>query len=465
VGNNFARGSYEHDLKTQEYRFLLEGRLRPLEITKWFHPWWPNFFQQFEFPDAPPEANVDVRSSWRGGRGSTVFVFVDAPKTIFRGTPVDHVRTRLHIRHAFYDGLEALVESGEGAARGRFTYAADPTTLEWQTIDVVANSSLDLNVTEKLLGPLGPKILAPFQLAQTPELKFTGQFSGPAAPGGAHEKMRVAARSAGEFRYHHFPLSDVSFVATLNDDEIVVDNIIAAFAGGSAEGHVRAWGKDPERRLGFDFTLRDAALGQVAAGIEEFFAHQENRPPAPPGKFVQQKANVKLMLSASAEGQYDSPLAFRGSGSAALQGAEIGEVSLLGALSEVFKFTALRFTEAQANFKIDGPKLVFPEITLRGANSAIEAHGEYALDRHQLDFNAKLFPFQESEGLLKSVVGAVLSPLSKVFEVKLSGTLQKPHWALALGSGNHTNPADSGKTQAPEEKPLPSAAQAAPGKP
>lgn len=462
VGDNYARGSYEHDLKTNEYRFLLEGRLRPLDISKWFHEWWPNFFHQLDFTAAAPEASVDVRSAWHDGRRANVFVFADVAKPVIRGTPLDHVRTRLFVRPGFYDALEAFVARGDGNAHGRFTYSADPMTHAWHSFDLGIDSTLDMKTTEQLLGPLGPKILEPFTLAATPTLKVTGTFTGEAAPGGAHEKVRVEAQSKGEFRFHHFPLHEVSFVASLDDDELLVEDFVATIAGGSASGRARVWGQGEQRQLGFDFALRDAGLGQVAAGVEEFFAHQQKRAPAPPGKFVQQKANVRLTLAASAEGRYDNALSFRGGGSAALTGAEIGEVPLLGMLSELLKFTALRFTEARANFKIEGSKLVFPELTLRGANSAIDAHGEYLLDRHELEFNAKIFPFHESEGLLKAVVGAVLSPLSNAFEVKLTGTLEKPHWALALGPANllrALGTPDDEKNRGSEEKPAASAAQ------
>jgi hypothetical protein len=151
---------------------------------------------------------------------------------------------------------------------------------------------------------------------------------------------------------------------------------------------------------------------------------------------VQEKANVRINFAAAAEGRYADALSYRGDGSATLRGAEIGEVPLLGTLSELLKFTALRFTEARTKFKIEGAKLVFPTVTLRGANSAIDAHGSYALDRRQLDFNARIFPFQESENLLKNVVGAVLSPLSTALEVKLTGAIDKPQWAFARGPTN-----------------------------
>ncbi|MEO7968282.1 MAG: hypothetical protein ABIS34_05800, partial [Opitutus sp.] len=68
LGENEARGSFEQDLATLEFRFLLEGNLRPLAISGWFGPWWPDFFQHFEFPTAPPGASVDVAGRWLNGR-------------------------------------------------------------------------------------------------------------------------------------------------------------------------------------------------------------------------------------------------------------------------------------------------------------------------------------------------------------------------------------------------------------
>ncbi|HUR60100.1 MAG TPA: AsmA-like C-terminal region-containing protein, partial [Opitutaceae bacterium] len=279
------------------------------------------------------------------------------------------------------------------------------------------------------------KILEPFEIESAPEVRVRGHFEGPAPGSKRHFDFGIEAETSGRFRFHHFPLQDVSFAAQFRDDEIIVERVDAGFAGGTTSGHARVWGEGDARRVGFDYSLKGASLGQAASALEEFMSHQRGRAPAPPGKFVQEKANVRIDLAASAEGRYADALSYRGQGSAVLEGAEIGEVPLLGALSELLKFTALRFTSARANFKIDGPKLIFPEIALRGANSGIDAHGDYALDRHELDFKAKIFPFQESGSIIKSVVGAVLTPFSNVFEVKLSGSLEKPAWGLAAFAG------------------------------
>lgn len=436
IGENFARGSYEHDLKTHEYRFLLAGRLRPLEISTWFRDWWPNFFRQLEFPESPPNASVDVRGFWREPHRTSVFVQADAPKPVIRGADFERVRTRLFIRPGFFDGLEVVGFRPEGGLRGRFTYTIDSETDEWRTLDLAFDSTVDLSVPGRIVGPLLTSVLAPFEVTGVPTLKFVGEFTGPGSPQGQHQKMRIDALTRDAFGFYKFPLQHVSFRATVADEDITVEDVEAMFAGGVVGGRARLTGSGEQRQLGFDVQLRDASLGQAATVLQEFLAQQKGQPAPASGKFMQEKGSVRLDLAASAEGRYNDLRSFRGSGNATLQGAEIGEVALLGALSEIVPFTTLRFNNAQANVKIESAKLVFPEVKLRGPDSLIDAHGTYALDRRELDFNAKILPFQESENLIKTVVGAVLSPLSAAFEVKLSGTLDDPKWSLLRGPAN-----------------------------
>jgi hypothetical protein len=436
VGDYFARGSYDHDLTTHEYRFLLEGELRPLAIAAWFRPWWSGFFAQLEFPVSAPEASVDVRGNWRDGRQSRVFVFADVNRPIVQGTELDRVRTRLFIRPGYFDGLELFLARDQGKARGHFTYVVDPVANTWQTVDIAFDSTLELDVAAGLLGATGARVLAPFQVTGSPKVRISGRFTSALATGGANVRLRIDASTQGTFRFQQFPLQDVSFNASLDRDELLLEKITGRFAGGAVSGQARVSGVGDARRLGFDFTLNDASLGQVAAEIGGYFATRQGQPDAPPDKFVQEKANVRVTLAASAEGRYDDPLSYRGTGNAILAGTGLGEVPLLGTLSDLLKFTALRFTEARTNFKLEGPKLVFPEVAIRGANAAVDAYGSYGLDTRTLDFNAKLFPFQESGNLLKTVVGAVLSPLSNAFEVKLVGTLSKPEWSFVMGPTN-----------------------------
>jgi hypothetical protein len=137
---------------------------------------------------------------------------------------------------------------------------------------------------------------------------------------------------------------------------------------------------------------------------------------------------------------------------------------MLGLLSELLRFTSLRFTTARANFKIEGPRLDFSEVKVTGRNSAIDAHGAYALDTKTLDFNAKVFPFEESQGLVRGAVGFFLAPLSQFLELKLTGKIDRPAWSFLYGPSNllrsmaqpaETNeiPSKPGTTPAPASPP------------
>lgn len=473
IGENFAHGSYEQDLRTRAFRFLLDGQLRPDDISGWFREWWPRFFQRFDFSAAAPRASVDVSGVWKEGRQTAVFVFADVAKPVVQGAAFDRVRTRLFIRPGYFDGLEILATQGPRRAEGTFTYFAAPGSAGLQRLDLNLVSTVDLETASRIVGPIGDKVFSQFVLAQPPEVKLTARFDGAASPTGAHQTIDLAGVTRGGLRFNGFPLGDATFTARVRDDEILVENLEAGFAGGTASGRAKIWGVGGQRRVGFDLTLKNASLGQATAVVQRFNADRKKLPAPVLGKFVQEKANVRMDVAASAEGRLDDFYSYQGEGNAVLQG-ELGEVPLLGLLSELLKFTALRFTTARANFKIDSTRLAFSEVAIGGANSRIDAKGDYRLDRNELDFKAKLFPFQESENILKSVVGAVLSPISNVFEVKLSGTLEKPEWAFVIGPTNllrnlATGPAAADSSAgvapgpgAPGDTPLPTPPTASP---
>ena len=454
IGENFARGSFFNDFATGEHRFLLEGRLRPLVIAPWFGKWWPVFFKDYDFPVVPPDANVDVKGNWHGGRRNTVFVYADSTAPVVHGVKFDHARTLMFIRPNFFDGLEVFVTMGSNSARGTFARQVN-ANFDLISLDLDFDSTLALDVPGQIFGPVVADVLEPYRFAQPPAVKLQMHFDGLASPDGVHQLASITAQSVGAFAFHDFPLSNLSFHAKVHDDEVVLDHIEVGFAGGVSNGSARVWGRDAARRLGFDYALRNASLGQAISTVDTFAAKRKGQPEAPPGKFVQGKANVKLELAVSAEGLYDDPFSYHGSGNATLTGDGLGEVRMLGLLSELLSFTSLRFNTARASFNVNGTKLDFSKVSVTGANSAIDAHGSYTLDRHQLDFTARVSPFQESSFIPTILLGAMLTPFSSVLEVRLTGQLDKPAWAFTNGPTNFLrNLAKSGH---PETPPLPPA--------
>ncbi|MCF7688621.1 MAG: AsmA-like C-terminal region-containing protein [Cephaloticoccus sp.] len=434
IGTNYARGSYEQVFPTKEFRFLLTGQLRPPDIGGWFREWWPNFWRNFDFSAAAPDASVDVRGIWGRGHETSVFVFADCTQPVIKGVQLDHATTLIYLRPHYYDAMEVSVSRGQGIARGNFVRRNADDSPDLKRMDFNFDSSLDLAKAAGLVGPELEEIVAPFKFTSAPHLHVAGFIAEPAAE--PHRHVEVRGESTGNFTFHDFPLSDLTFAATMQDDDLRIEPLVVSFAGGRTTGRMQILGPTGRQRLGFDLGLKQGNLQMASVILGNFFAAQQGKPPPATSAYIQQSANVTMDLDVSAEGDLENPLSYAGSGNAVLRGKGLGEIRLLGLLSELLNFTALHFNEMRTSFTVQKDRLIFPEVSITGSNSLVEASGKYSLALRALDFNARIYPFHESKFILKSFMGALLTPLSNVLEVKLTGELDNPNWSFVIGPTN-----------------------------
>jgi hypothetical protein len=434
-----ARGSYAMDTKTNDFRFLLAGALRPPDIAGWFGDWWPNFWKHFDFSaSSPPRADIDISGQWGKPYDTVIFLHADATSPVIRTVPFDHVRTTLFIRPSFYDGLELVATRGGGLARGTFTRSVDfqKNALNYQSFDVTTD--LDLREAARIFGATGTDIVDPFIFQRPPKVTAVGRLTGPASPEGVHERAKIKVESNGPFTFMGFPLSNLSASAVLNDDDLQLDGLRVGFAQGFVTGRARLSGRGDQRRLGFDAALENGSLGQAIQTLEEFGAARKKQPAPPRSKFQERLTSGRLNLRVSGDGNYRDPYSFIGGGSGEISGAALAQINLLGGLSEVLRavrlnFTSLRLNSAQSNFKLNGPQLDFSELKITGPSASIDLHGLYRLDLQQMDFNARVSPFELSKNPLASAVDLVLTPFTNILELKLSGSIDRPRWRFAYG--------------------------------
>jgi hypothetical protein len=441
-GDNVARGSYTMDTATRDYRFLLQGRLRPLDISGWFKDWWPRFWAHFDFSAAPSAADVDVSGRWKAPERSSVFCYADADRPQIRGVPFDRVRTTLFIRPFYYDVFEFVAEHAGHSARGSFLLTVEPHRALYRTLDFDAVSDLDPAECARLYGPAGATYLTPYQYDQPPRVHLTGHLAGADAPGGRQTKVNLALTSPGRFAFHGFPLEHLKFDADFENGDLNLRQVEAGFAGGSLTGSARLEGPPEARTLAFNAKLKGADLVRAANSLEE--VQLPGKPTAHRSvgsRFLSRASGGRLDLTLKAEGRYRQPYSFQGDGELAIADKQLGEINLLGLLSELLSktllnFTSLRLDAGHASFKIEGNKLAFTQVKLTGPSAAIEAKGDYWLEAKTLDFYARVLPLQESSFVLADALGALLTPLSSVLELRLTGSLEKPSWNFVFGPLN-----------------------------
>lgn len=471
AGDNLARGSYWMDVRSLQYRMLLAGRLRPMDIGDWFRgAWWPALWGNFDFRSVPPDADLDLAGGWRDPARTAAFLRIDAGGIGIRGAEFDRVRTRLFIRPHFTHGwdLQAARRDGTQNLAGTFIRRADPVSRELTTIDFDLTSRLDPEAMTRLtLGGAAP-LLNDWQFTSPPALQYAGRWLN--LPSGGRFEVRFTGRSTGHLRYLGFPLESIETTGGLSGQELRLDEIRFDAAGGRGTGKASLGGPPGGRNLGFDFYLKDAELGRLVHAVQEFNAARTGAPVVAgrtDSKFLQRTSQGKIELALSANGQPGDLPSFRGSGNVKLTGAQLGEVQLFGLLSQVLaglslNFSTLKLDAAQSSFELRQGQLHFPDVKVTGSSAVIDAKGAYEIATEKVNFTARFKPYETRRNLLTGSLGLVLNPLSSIIELKLGGILSDPKWSYSLGqtTAPATNPsatpaAESGPSSPPADPAVP----------
>jgi hypothetical protein len=360
-----------------------------------------------------------------------------------RGVPFDHVRTTLFFRPGYFDVSEFKTERGGHAAEGSFTVVVDPDRSTYRSLEFDAVSDLDVSECARLYGPAGVAIAAPFQFAEPPTVHLAGRLDGPAALHGPHAQVQFTVAANRRVTLYGFPLDSAKLSANYSDGNLDLHGIEAGFADGVATGWVRIDGLSGSRSVSFDAKLGGANLTRIITILDGI--QSAGKPPGadrPGERLLRRASGSRVDGQLAASGRLGEPFSYRGTGQLTVAGKELGEINLLGLLSEklsktpLLDFTSLLLDKAQASFRLEGNKVAFTQVKLQGPRTAIDAKGNYMIDTKTLDFNVRLFPLQQSKLALDDALGALLAPISNVLELKLTGPVVKPSWAFAFGPTN-----------------------------
>jgi hypothetical protein len=440
-----AEGSYEMDTETLDFRFLLSGTFRPASISGWFSGWWDRFWTDFGFGPTPPEADVDIRGRWRSPGATTVYVGASSGPMRLRQLPLDRLHTRLLVARGSVqvEGFHATADAH--TATGRFSRFVNPATGAWSRLAFDVRSDFPSEALPLLFPNEGPALIAPFVLEAPPRIHLVGESLGPGSDTPGRQEYDLTLATDSPLLYSGFPLDRLSLRLMRRDSTIGLREIRAGFADGEATGSADLTGPAEARALSFDLALAGADLDLAQTRWRTFRAAAASKnpaaPSAEPAPITEKEARplgglVSLQLKAS--GPLADPLAFLGDGQLQIKGADLARIRLMGPLSNLLSemglgFTTLKLTEADARLSLDHRRLVFEEFRLTGPTAAVDASGTYLLPAGDLEFKAKLRPFERSEGLLGSTADFMLSPLSNAMEVELEGTIDAPTWTFTYG--------------------------------
>lgn len=461
AGKNEARGSYWMNFRTMNYRFLLNGRLRPAEISGWFGGnWWPDFWSNFAFPLTPPLGDADVQGCWADPRRTTYFGDASTGPVEVMHADFERAHARIFLRPQYVHVLELSGDRAGGTQRatGWFKRSASPDPSGNSELNFDLTGNLDPDSLKKLGGETAVNLLLPFAFTQPPQVHIWGRTG--KKDGQVLNDLRFTGEVATPLTYYYFPLEQVAVHGTVKNDVLQLEQIDLRAGGGYGSGQATLTGQAQNRLLHFDFKLHEADLARTIRAAEEFEAARTGikSESMTDSKFIKKATGGKLDLSLVAQGNPDNPTRLKGDGTLHLTGADLGEINLFGLLSQVLSFSSLKLDAAQSSFQMAEGKVNFPDLRVTGKSALITAKGDYLIDSKSLDFTAHLKPYEETSNPLTAIVGLLINPLTRMFELQLTGPLANPKWNVSFGSST-PKPTDPEKPT--EVPPLPSE----PGKP
>ncbi len=442
LGENFARGSYWMDFATTDYRMLLQGRLTPPAINGWFNgDWWLKFWQErFAFPAAPPNGDVEVSGCWKEPTRTVFFGQATAEAATVWGGDFERVEADVFLRPHFTHviGFNGIRAGGEQRLDGWIKRFGEPGTHETRRLEFKADGNLAPEIYGRMLDGKTDELLASLKFTRAPHVRAEGAIDG-RAPHAVPDYTFTGAAS-DRLHYYGFPLESVRVAGKVQGEEIRLNEIEFAAAGGRGAGAATLSGAAEARRLGFDVYLKGADLARTIRAVEEYQVNRtgQKSESMAESRFIKRASGGRLDVALSAEGVPGDLPSFKGNGNAALTGTELAEVHLFGLLSQLLSgfsmnFSSLKLDAARSSFQLQAGRLHFPDLKITGSSAVIDAHGDYVFATSALDFTARFKPFEENLNPLTFAIGIVINPITSILELKLSGPLANPDWSIVVG--------------------------------
>jgi hypothetical protein len=325
-----------------------------------------------------------------------------------RGETVGSVESTFRYTNRFLEFFQPHLQTGAQ------TMTADGIAVDfnlWRIYFTNGFSTADPGVVTRAIGPKVGKIMEPYRLGQPYTVRVNGyaplrnvddadlRFD---VDNASFEVLKLKTpRITGEIRWL--------------GQTLILTNLTASFYGGDANGFAR-FDFRPKEGADFGFTanVKNADLHLLANDLSSPTNHLEG---ALSGRFVMTSANSKDWRT------------WNGYGQANLHDGLIWDVPIFGILSPVLNTVtpglgSSRATDATAQFAMTNGVAFSDNLEIRSTMTRLQYSGTVDLQsRVNAHVTAQLL---RDTWVVGPLISTALWPVSKLFEYKITGTLEKP---------------------------------------
>lgn len=445
MGRSYVQGTYTQKWNPHEYEFRLKGNCYPEDINNWLGLWWSDLWKNFSFPAEIPYGDFRISGIWAGPVGNShTFGIVDAKEFDYNGFSSKSSTILVKV-----DDNETLIESQNishdfGELEGSLNFPREHTkspAFLFYSLD----GTYPLNQARSIFGEEFESAIEDIN-ATSIFCSASGHIPSVSQQNSSESEFSLKLQSREPVRFKGIEISNFNGQITKKSSLIEGAFPKLQIANGFGQLNIEIDSNGSEEISKINFKLRDAnknllfqdLITAKKQGYFDVFGDQEE-------EFVSNKfenlGEGVLNLSLQAEGPIGNPLQFEGSGMIQLNEPRIGQINLLGKISEGLSNLkiplpsgAFSFNELIIPFKLNNEKMSFDNLQLTGPISKITSKGSLNLSSGTIDIIAKLSLIGNLPlPLIKNLV-QLADPISRMAEIKITGNFSKPKWELLLSN-------------------------------
>ena len=299
---------------------------------------------------------------------------------------------------------------------------ADSVTLNFGTRMLYFTNGFSTADPESIARAIGAKtgqIVEPYRFLEPPGAWVNGQIPLRDLHGGsemADVDLKFDVINGAPFEWMKFHSTNVTGTIHWQGTKLVVTNVLAAFYEGRANGFANFDFQVPHEGADYDFAVNveNANLHRLAVDLSS------------PTNSLEGTLAGRLVVT---HGDTRDWRTWNGYGNASLHDGLIWEIPLFGILSPALNkvwpgLGNSRATDATARFAITNGLFYTDSLEIRSTMTRLRYVGTIDLDQ-KVNAHVTAEPLRDTS-VVGPLVTTVLWPVSKLFEYKISGTLQDP---------------------------------------
>jgi AsmA-like C-terminal region len=401
---------HESNERTREYYFSVRSQIDPRAFRQFLPPNQQRGLDIITFTK-PPVIEGEIRGRWYEPERISAKATVALNNFSVRGETIDNLQTALEYTNGFLLCLRPHAERGAQQA------SATSLGLDFAAKKIYLTNgvgTLDPMIVPHMIGSNVTRIMEPYRFLHPPTARVNGVIP-MRDPRDADLHFELAG---GPFEWWKFKVAHIAGQVDWVGERLTLTNVEAQFYNGTAAGNAEF---DFHRQTGtgfsFDLAASNADLHLLVADLTAKPNHLEG----------QLEAHLSISQARS-----DDLQSLQGHGRLSLRDGLIWDIPMFGVFSPVLDSLApglglgnSRASECTATFGITNGVARTDDLQVRASMMRLQYWGSVDFKGNRVDARAQADLLRDT-WVLGRVLSAVLWPVSKIFEYKITGTLHDP---------------------------------------